>query len=118
MTDLDRLIEAVEAGAATDDHFAAVWSPNDLRAWQVNQVAMVAYNGSLDAALRLHEALLPGWVVENLGNAVIDGTGGWNVRIVSPDYLETYLHATANAGTPARAWLLAILRALKAKGAA
>ena len=80
MTDLDKLIAAVEAGGVTNEHLpdslVAVWQP-----------IVDALSGSLDAALRLHDALLPVWVVENLGNAIIDGTGGWNVRLVAHDYL-------------------------------
>jgi hypothetical protein len=73
-----------------------------------------AYRGSLDAALALHEAVLPEWCwsVDRMGQAIVwypwvegdalshecsnDGAGGW-----------TY--------TPARAWLLAILSALIAQ---
>jgi hypothetical protein len=74
-----------------------------------------AYHGSLDAALTLHRAVLPDWVVENLGNVCIDGTGGWNVRIVAHDYLETFCHGVGQSDTPARALLLAILAALIAQ---
>lgn len=67
-----------------------------------------AYNGSLDAAKRLHDALLPGWawMMGNKGTATV----------IPPE------HVFAKRGTvgptcrvddnPARAWLLAILRAL------
>ena len=87
--------------------------------------AQQAYEGSLDAAKLLHEAMLPGW--------------GWRVgtchlsddAAVFPDFncpvhgarLRSLLDETRDwfsetdvdqrpAGTPARAWLLAILRAL------
>ena len=63
-----------------------------------------AYDGSLDAAKLLHEAVLPGWfggVSENIHG---HGWYGWvqtNER-----------HMDARSDNPARAWLLAILRAL------
>ncbi len=79
--------------------------------------AMNAYLGSLDAAHALHKAVLQGWVVENIGNACIDGSGGWRVRIVAPDYLETFMCGDGHSETPARAWLLAIISALIAQEA-
>jgi len=75
-----------------------------------------AFHGSLDAALAVHNAVLPGWHYffygadyETLfsGNqhepfcVVAKGRGGVD--------LETH---RGNSTTPARAWLLAILRAL------
>jgi len=103
MGDLDKLIEAVEADADDIDMFPAI-SDMTHRNWFVQ-----AYNGSLDAALRLHEALLPGW------DYSID-----NVQRVKPfvyvvDDGGPEFHA--EAGTPARAFLLAILRALQAQPA-
>lgn len=100
MGDLDKLIAAVEAGAfdadeerkvpkfnAFADAFEAAlgMKPSYADGWG-------AYRGSLDAALRLHEALLPGWE--------------WHLKSWS-----------GMADTPARAWLLAILRALQAQSA-
>jgi hypothetical protein len=119
MTRLDSLTalrDAVREGRETDDHFEAVWTANDQGQWRLNCWAVNACrNRDMNAALALHEAVLPGWAVENLGNACIDGTGGWVVRIVAPDYLESFLHGEGTAPTPARAWLLAILSALIAK---
>ena len=109
MTDRDRLIEAVEAGAWADKsdvqnfyrHCEVVFPKDDRELWID---AFNAYNGSLDAALRLHEALLPGW----RWNAwAVGGATVWN------DIANVH---TAENSNPARAWLLAILRALKAKG--
>lgn len=99
MGDLDKLIEAVEAGEwATGLHL-----PYELH----TDLLWKAFNGSLDAALRLHNALLPGW------DYSID-----NVQRVKPfvyvvDDGGPEFHA--EAGTPARAFLLAILRALQAQ---
>ena len=119
MDDMERLIAAVEVGAfdATPLHntpffnaFANAFElvlgnkPSYMDGWR-------AYSRSLDSARRLHDALLPGWVVENLGNACIDGSGGWRVWLTGPEYFENFQQASAENGCPARAWLLAILQA-------
>jgi hypothetical protein len=58
-----------------------------------------AYNGSLDAAKALHEEVLPGWN-----------------HIVCRDYV--YVGSfQGKSDNPARAWLIAILKALIAEGA-
>jgi len=69
-----------------------------------------AFNGSLDAAKALHEAVLPGcaWFIESAyrgdaPTAAIEGHG------ISVD---------ASNDNPARAWLIAILRALIAASVA
>ena len=72
-----------------------------------------AYDGSLDAAKSLHDAVLSGWTVEKLCEWHRDGQSvGWGAVLrqhVDPP-------ATISAGlfgtNPARAWLLAILEAL------
>ena len=70
----------------------------------------LAYNGSLDAALALHEAVLPGWEY-----------------VITSDTVDVWM--PSNSGMlcdlsvcqgeipdkPARAWLIAILRALIAQ---
>ena len=63
--------------------------------------ARLAYNGSLDAAKALHEAVLPGWgfCVTQVG-ANVEGS------------VEAYYSDNIN---PARAWLIAIIRALIAQ---
>ena len=63
--------------------------------------ARLAYNGSLDAAMALHEAVLPGWgfCVTQVG-ANVEGS------------VEAYYSDNIN---PARAWLIAIIRALIAQ---
>ena len=106
MSDLDKLIEAVEAGQ---------WETTAARAVFGNTkdpyyTASCAHRGSLDAALRLHEALLPGWHYRI--------TRGKHTpeAIVQRDLLAGE-HASAETGTPSRAWLLAILKALRAKAA-
>lgn len=66
---------------------------------------MAAQLGSLDAASALHEALLPGCAV----TITMDD----EEAVVSIHYPH---FAGAALRTPARAWLLAILRALAAEG--
>ena len=109
MTDLEALISAVEAGLS--------W-PADSEQWDTIGVdgmdAADAYNGSLDAALRLHEALLPGWA---FAVASVDQDGrGLPMAIVMPDAsADNDNHTTVRSDAiPARAWLLAILKAYRA----
>ena len=110
MTPLDDLIAAVEVGTMHDGHV--------IRTAIVSQMGgrvVAAFTGDLNAALRLHEALLPGtgqysivtdptclcvkvaWWPKGLSGGVEIHGEGWD------------------EGNAARAWLLAILRALKAK---
>ena len=75
--------------------------------------AIGAYEGSLDAAKALHEAVLP--------------DAGWGVEWISkyPNLMGSDFPYSASVGwgeqhkgraeTPARAWLIAILKALIAK---
>ena len=80
-----------------------------------------AFNGSLDAAKDLHEAVLPGWIVVQMcqlmevdaGCNYTGGTDGWLVEI-SP-ILGSELEGSGADKSPARAWLIAILRALIAQ---
>jgi hypothetical protein len=92
---LKRLIDAVEGGVAENGDFAKACSRPS--SWDIE--AINAYNGSLDAAKALHDVLLPGWAwsVGALSTAVWSGTSN-----------EV---AGLSGRNPARAWLLAILRA-------
>lgn len=111
MTDLDKLIAAVEARdeialyAALRAISSAAHDKGEY--WPAHD-ATKAFDGSLDSAHRLHEALLPGWAwsIECANAAEI-----WPKGV-----LTAAVRAYADGGTPARAWLLAILRALKAQG--
>ena len=72
------------------------------------QKAILAWrNNSLDAAKAIHESMLPewGWVWSDAGKG--------HVTPNSQKYSR--LAQTAEASEPARAWLLAILKALIAK---
>jgi hypothetical protein len=110
MTDLDKLIAAVEAGSiARHDLDAFIpWRGLD----NLTNDCLDAYNGSLDAALRLHEALLPGWNVQRLFGPYRNDPR-WRITIKDMD--PKGAEESAIADNPARAWLLAILRALKAR---
>jgi hypothetical protein len=115
MTDLEKLIEAVEAGEFADNPFTSVVRflqlcegviPDDQRALGV--AAFDAYGGDLNEARRLHEAMLPGWAWDVGRNMPpngwhIAGVGSFDARL------------TARSDIPARAWLLAILRALQSQ---
>ena len=106
--DLDKLIAAVEAGIFDAGetrpvrfnefvhHFEAAFG------LQLYEHAWDAYTGSLDAAKRLHDAQLPGW------DWCVMPTG------VSVYSAEDNSPIDADIDNPARAWLLAILRAVKA----
>lgn len=117
MGDLDKLIAAVEAGGfdasaernvprfnAFADAFEAALGmrPSYADGWG-------AYRGSLDAARRLHEALLPGWKW---------GTGfgiAMGFASVCPKDQSPIRATSVENAIPARAFLLAILRAMKAQ---
>lgn len=105
MSDIRTLREAVEAGSRGDDFWGAV---HVLPPQCISNVTL-ARDGSLDAAKALHAALLPGW------DADIE------VRLVLSDatvYGCGLFEGSRESGTdesPARAWLLAILKALEAR---
>lgn len=64
-----------------------------------------AYNGSLDAARALHEAVLPGWDYE------IVSRGSRRTAHVYPDPLGRDI-SSGKSENPARAWLIAVVKAL------
>ena len=75
------------------------------------QQAILAWkNGSLDAAKALHEAVLPGWPY------TIENVTGQNYRAWTNKSRNLRTPGFSDRGPcPARAWLLAILRALYAR---
>jgi len=106
LEDLDTLIKAVEVGAeAGTIPFFTACGPFDGAEW--GETAWCAYTGSLDAALRLHEALLPGWRVHDF----CQYPDRWHI-VLNGDTAPHFFHGEAS--TPARAWLLAVLRAYRA----
>ena len=105
MSDLDKLIAAVEAG------HPPTLSETRRAVRGVDPVDVeCAFDGSLDAAESLHEALLPGWGWEAGINATFT-----SIAQVWKDGKSSAFQGVAEL--PARAWLLAILRAVKAKEA-
>ena len=125
MTALDELIEAVETGTAPEYSMfreahggGTLWSQSGLPRLALSD-AWRAFNGSLDAALALHEALLPGWALERLNKW--PGTNGqctaylWGTHEEDGERWHNAKdgRVDANGPTPARAWLLAILRAYR-----
>ena len=108
---LERLIEAVEASEVRpyviEELALDAWPrealPDGARRWDVVSSIAKAFDGSLDAAKALHDALLPGW------RWLVEGEG--NASVYPPD--ENLLNAidVNGAPNPARAWLLAILKA-------
>lgn len=102
---LKELAAKVEAGSSLGEvaGYCEVL-PHDLR-----DHATRSYNGSLDAAKALHDAVLPGW--------------GWQVGhksccqlagLIGDKYELIYVELIGDDNS-ARAWLLAILRALIAQ---
>ena len=68
--------------------------------------AYKAFNGSLDAAKALHDAVLPGWIY--LIGSQIAG-------VSMSDHEDPRWWNMVHNGNPARAWLICILRALIAQ---
>lgn len=107
MSDLDKLIEAVERGEpnSNDGTLFRLFGDDWVHAWDVID------RGSLDAALALHKALLPGW------GAKIEMQTPVDVQIsyawVGPREEMLFRQHASSMHCPARALLLAILRALK-----
>lgn len=105
-TDLDRLIEAVEAGEQADGRrdFSVLPRGDDVGCNRT--FAYRAFHGSLDAAVLLVQSLLPGWWAEihicgRLHHAEVE------------DILCGYTYYGHNMPSPARALLLATLRAYR-----
>ena len=103
---LRKLIEAVEGGSwdCWDNGKAA------LKPFDAGSMSLVvnAYKGSLNAAKALHEALLPGWfpgMSQNIHN------GYWYAWVQTREDR----HFSATESDPARAWLLATLKAYEAQ---
>ena len=105
MTDLDRLIAAVRSKEKMD----ALLASRECPGLHDRRNLLKAADGSLDAALALKEALLPGWK--------------WGAHEPKPGTFRAYVSRwsalrimpfTEEAPTPARALLLATLRAYRA----
>lgn len=101
---LRALEQKVEAGEGETDYW---WKPLETPGQRIK--AQAAFYGSLDAAKALHEAVLPDnaawWVEQRPDGRIMAGVFLGNTG-------RTY---QAEADTPSRALLLAIIRALIAK---
>lgn len=97
---LKTLLEKVEAGA--DWHFDE-FDPDEI----LPSPWLDAFHGSLDAAKALHDEVLPEW-----SYGVCNDNAGV-APLTSSSIMEHPVHVDGN---PARAWLIAILRALIARG--
>jgi len=103
MTEREALIQlrdAVRAGREpewddVDDAMHNQWSR-----------CLMAFNGSLDAAKALHEAVLPEWFYE---------IKTWTSHLPQKSCVAVGNNYKGTAKNPARAWLLAILEALIAE---
>ena len=107
---LRKLIEAVDRG----DDFGVI--PKAQAAlgeiganYGVGETVCRAFHGSLDAAKALHDALLPGWAWEVCSHDEPAAAIVWN-RAKSD---REYVGERSEDRNVARAWLLAILRALE-----
>lgn len=109
--DLDKLIEAVDAGSIPRHDLDAFIPVLDL--CSATNDALSAYNGSIDAAKALHEALLPGWIAKPQIGGAAAGVKVWHCTVEdweTGDEVESF-----NMPDPARAWLIAIIRAYEAQ---
>lgn len=105
---LAALIEAVERGLPSPTNwrnFAVL--PTIDRDNPMPILAHRAYYGDLNAAKALHEALLPGWEW---------GRTEGNIYVKDPRRGSRATKWGGPNDNPARAWLLAVLRALAEKG--
>lgn len=108
---LKKLIEAVEAGER---------SIHDLAVTALSQIDWKfirdSYEGSIDAAKALHDSLLPGWQVHHFGQ---QWDNKWWISLLLPVEGDEQGNVTRHSQTsatfdqtcPARAWLIAILKA-------
>lgn len=103
---LQELRARVEDGSvALSDFHSCFTSPYDESSPEISNKTIHAYGGSLDAAISLLEAVLPGWV------AKID-TAGYAMIYTPTHFAPPDKWYEAWSETPSRALLLAILSAL------
>lgn len=97
---MDKLIRAIESG---DDQFSSYLPAEHQKVWAR---IYLAYDGSLDAAKAVHDAIVPGWMYN-----VADG---YCHVFPNVDGGVDYAFTGVNPIT-ARAWLLAVLKAYQDK---
>lgn len=109
MTALEELRDKVAAGTAIVENFCTPYTSR--RHHEHEALAYRAYNGSLDAALALHNAVISEdwgyWIHKNGQITLLDAVMSRSGAIV----------VKSENACPARAWLLAILDALIAQEA-
>lgn len=121
MNDLDKLIEAVEGGGLTAFYcgkYGSFLAPYCNGRTVFLTTPLDAYHGSLDAAKALYEALLPGWQKNLHFTEFADGSGAVSIFSPLPDDAGKWDFAPkfeAAGDNPARAWLLAILKAYRSQ---
>jgi len=106
---LRSLIEDIEAGNNGKVVFAL--AECCAFSWYVGALAKDAYNGSLDAAKTLHDALVPVW--EYAIYSQNDSYQWFAVQLETPAIRVSFFDEPISgiSDNPARAWLIAILRA-------
>ena len=106
---LKALLEKVRAGQDNSELWRPAFSDH-------GSEAMLAFHGSLDAALALYQAVLPGWSTEITCRPFGTKPHQWHI-LLSTDHTGwgNGKHCAASADNPARAWLMAILQALIAQ---
>lgn len=120
---LTALLAKVEAGEAKasdmSQAFGAFGAPEEGVSWFTYN----AYNGSIDAAKALHDAVLPGLTIRLIDHgAEFEDVGRWNAK-VNWEHISWQPTFTAagpfghegQCNNPARAWLIAVLKALIAQ---
>jgi hypothetical protein len=116
MTRKEALIELRDKVAAGD---ASTMRFDDVFGDGCSYIAELAYFGSLDAALALHDAVLPGWCVTCLDQACNLAGDPWGCEVAYFDGSNPSNNRKAYSqhdhSNPARALLLAILSALIAE---
>lgn len=109
---LTELLAKVEAGRNIEDMSEV---PSALGTWGQSGMFIGAYRGSLDAAKALHEAVLPGWDY-GISSGIRIGEPRIPVVVLAPRRLTmTDESITVEEEPAARAWLIAILKALIAE---
>lgn len=108
MTELDKLIDAVERGVDTAHHHAAALPSESAYGKCTWHDSHKASSGSLDAAKALHDALLPEWDW---------GRTEGNMYVKDPFAGSRSIKWGGPSGNPARAWLIAILKSYRSKNA-
>jgi len=104
ITALDKLIAAVRGGELS------VTTPHAGLPSHAMINLILAYRGSLDAAKALHDALLPGWVW--YGGYLDKVECGFVYDVVKMPFPDV-MPFKGFSSDPARAWLIAILKAYR-----